>query len=133
MKLGNLFNFLRWQKRRGDRIESSDAKVFLDAKVYLNDDPHPVIDWSESGFRLTNFEGAPAPGERFSFRFELPVTSEDIFEFETWAEVVENSDRGFAAQYLNIDDALAHRIHEVLRVLSILDPKVPTNTAITYD
>lgn len=127
MKLGNLFNIFRWQGRHGERVESSDAKV------YLNDTPHPVMDWSESGFRLINFEGSPAQGERFAFRFELPVTSEDIFEFEAWAEVVENSNRGFVAQYLNIDEALAHRIHEVLRVLSILDPKVPTTTAITYD
>lgn len=127
MKLGNLFNIFRWRDRRGDRVESRDAKV------YLNGDPHPVVDWSESGFRLINFEGAPPQGERFEFRFELPVTSEDIFEFEAWAEVVENGNRGFAAQYLNIDEALAHRIHEVLRVLSILDPKVPTSTAITYD
>lgn len=127
MTLSSLLNIFRWRDRRGDRVESNDAKV------YLNDAPHPVVDWSESGFRLINFEGSPAQGERFAFRFELLVTSEDIFEFEAWAEVIENSNRGFAAQYLNIDEALALRIHEVLRVLSILDPKVPTSTAITYD
>jgi hypothetical protein len=91
------------------------------------------MDWGESGFRLINFEGAPSKGERFAFRFELPLTSEDIFEFETWAEVMEISERGLTAQYLNIDDVLANHIHEVMRVLSILDLTVPSGTAITYD
>lgn len=127
MKLGNLFNIFRWRDRRGDRVESSDAKV------YLNDEPHSVLDWSESGFRVTNFDGPPERGERFAFRFVLPLTSEDIFEFEAWAEVVDRSERGFTAQYLNVDEDLANRIHEVLRVLSILDPTVPSSTAITYD
>jgi hypothetical protein len=126
MKLGNLFKVFTGRDRRGERIESTDANVFID------DVAHPVFDWSESGFRLTNFEGSPAKGERFAFRFELPLTSEDVFEFEAWAEVMDNSDRGLAVQYLHLDDAIADRIHEVLRVLSIMNPTVPSG-AITYD
>ncbi len=127
MKLSDLFNVFRWRDRRSDRVESTDANVYIDGIA------HPVLDWSESGFRLANYEGSPATGERFAFRFELPLTSEDVFEFEAWAEVMDNSDRGLATQYLNIDDDLAHRIHEVLRVLSIINPTVPSGTAITYD
>ncbi len=126
MNIGSLFNIFRWRDRRGERVESTDAKVTID------DHEHPVMDWSESGFRLANYPESPAKGERFAFRFDLPLTSEDVFEFEAWAEVVENSDRGLAACYLHLDREIADRIHEVLRVLSIIDPTVPSG-AITYD
>jgi hypothetical protein len=126
MGISSLFNIFRWRGRRGERVESTEAKVYID------DIPHPVLDWSESGFRLLNFEGSPAKDERFAFRFELPLTSEDVFEFEAWAEVVDNSKRGLAVHYLHLDEAVADRIHEVLRVLSIMDPTVPSG-AITYD
>ena len=126
MKLSNLFNIFNWRNRRGDRVESADANVYIDGVA------HPVIDWSESGFRLTNFDSSPAKGERFNFRFELPLTSDDVFEFEAWAEVVDNSSRGLAAQYLHLDEQIANRIHEVARVLSIIDPKIPSG-ALTYD
>jgi len=126
MNIGSLFNVFRWRDRRSERVESSDANVFIDGVE------HPVMDWSESGYRLTNYADSPAKGERFAFRFELPLTSEDVFEFEAWAEVVENGNRGITVRYLHLDAAVAQRIHEVLRVLSILDPKVPTG-AITYD
>ncbi len=126
MNISSFFNIFRWRDRRGERVESTDANV------YIADVAHPVLDWSESGFRLANYDESPANGERFAFRFELPLTSEDIFEFEAWAEVVDNSDRGLSVHYLHLDEAIAARIHEVLRVLSILDPKVPSG-AITYD
>jgi len=29
MKLGSLFNIFRWRDRRGDRVESSNAKVYI--------------------------------------------------------------------------------------------------------
>lgn len=126
MKLSKLFDIFNWRYRRGERVESTDANVYIDGVS------HPVIDWSESGFRLANYEGSPAKGERFNFRFELPLTSEDVFEFEAWAEVVENGSRGLATQYLHLDEEVAHRIHEVARVLSIIDPKIPSG-ALTYD
>ena len=85
---------------------------------------HPVLDWSESGFRLENYPESPAVGERFAFRFDLPLTSEDVFEFEAWAEVVENSNRGLAVRYLHLYEEIADRMHEVLRVLSIMIPTV---------
>ncbi len=126
MNISSLFSIFRGRERRSERVESTEANVYID------DIAHPVADWSESGFRITNYEGSPEKGERFSFRFELPLTSEDIFEFEAWAEVVDNSNRGLAVHYLHLDEAVATRIHEVLRVLSILDPTVPSG-AITYD
>ena len=126
MKLGDLVNFLRWRDRRGERVETNDAIVSIEGVE------HPVLDWSESGFRIANYEGSPPKGERFAFRFDLPLTSEDVFEFDAWAEVVDNSDRGLAARYLHLDEAVANRIHEVLRVLSIMNPTVPSG-AITYD
>ena len=126
MTFGDLLNFLRRRDRRGVRVETTDAIVYID------DASHPVIDWSESGFRIVNYEGSPPKGERFAFRFDLPLTSEDVFEFEAWAEVVDNNDRGLAARYLHLDEAVANRIHEVMRVLSIMNPTVPSG-AITYD
>lgn len=126
MNIGSLLNVFRWRDRRSERVESSDARVYID------EIEHPVIDWSENGFRLANFPDSPTKGDRFAFRFVLPLTSEDVFEFEAWAEVIENSTRGLSVRYLHLDGTVADRIHEVLRVLSILDPKVPTG-AITYD
>lgn len=126
MKIGSLFNVFRRRDRRGERVESTDAKVFIDEVE------HSLMDWSESGFRIANYAGSPAKGERFAFRFQLPLTSEDVFEFEAWAEVVDNSNRGLAARYLHLDEEIAARIHEVLRVLSIMNPTVPSG-AITYD
>ena len=78
MKLSNIFNIFRWRNRRGERVESTDANVFIE------DTAHPVLDWSESGFRLENYPESPAVGERFAFRFDLPLTSEDVFEFAAW-------------------------------------------------
>tara|TARA_Y100001934_G_scaffold257237_1_gene326105 strand:- start:151 stop:531 length:381 start_codon:yes stop_codon:yes gene_type:complete len=126
MKIGSLFNIFRWRDRRGERVESTEANVFID------DVSHPVMDLSESGFRIENHPDSPAVGERFAFRFELPLTSEDVFEFEAWAEVVDNSNRGLAVRYLHLEAEIADRIHEVLRVLSIMNPSVPKR-AITYD
>lgn len=126
MKFGDFLNFSRWRDRRGVRVETTDAIVYID------DAAHPVLDWSESGFRIANYKGSPPEGQRFAFRFDLPLTSEDVFEFEAWAEVVYNNDRGLAVRYLHLDEAIANRIHEVLRVLSILNPTVPSG-AITYD
>lgn len=127
MKLSGLLSVFKWRSRRGDRVESTDANVFIDGAA------HPLLDWSESGFRVANYPDSPAKGERFAFRFELPLTSDDVFEFEAWAEVVENSNRGLAVRYLHLDGAIADRIHEVLRVLSIMNPTVPSGSAITYD
>jgi len=118
MKFSNIFNIFRWRNRRGERVESTDANVFIE------DTAHPVLDWSESGFRLENYPESPAVGERFAFRFDLPLTSEDVFEFEAWAEVVENSNRGLAVRYLHLYEEIADRMHEVLRVLSIMIPTV---------
>lgn len=126
MKFGNLFNIFGLRGRRGDRVESTDANVYIDGVA------HPLLDWSESGFRIANFADPPAKGERFAFRFELPLTSEDVFEFEAWAEVVDIGRRGLAVRYLHLEQEVADRIHEVLRVLSIMDPTVPSG-AITYD
>lgn len=126
MGLNELINTLMRQRRRGERIESADARVFIDNKE------HPVLDWSESGFRIASYGGSPEKGERFAFRFALPLTNEDVFEFEAWAEVVENDDRGLATCILHVDDALATRLHEVMRVLATLDVRVPSGP-ITYD
>ena len=53
-----------------------------------------------------------------------PFTSEDVFEFESWPDVVENSNRGLAVRYLHLYEEIADRMHEVLRVLSIMIPTV---------
>ncbi len=126
MGLSKVFNALMRQRRRGERIESADARVFIDGKE------HSVLDWSESGFRISGYDGTPDKGTRFAFRFSLPLTNDDVFEFEAWAEVVENSDRGVATCILHIDDELSTRLHEVMRVLATMDVRVPSGP-ITYD
>jgi PAS domain-containing protein len=126
MGLSKIFNALMRQRRHGERIESADARVFIEDKE------HQVLDWSESGFRISGYDGAPDKGTRFAFRFALPLTDEDVFEFEAWAEVVGNDGRGLATCILHIDNALSTRLHEVMRVLATMDVRVPSGP-ITYD
>ena len=126
MAFNDMMNALRGLRGRAERVDGAEAHVFV------NDIAHPVLDWSESGFRVEAFQDAPAKGDRFAFRFELPLTSEDIFEFNAWAEVASSGPRGLAARYLHLDPEVAARIHEVLRVLATMDVTVPSGP-ITYD
>jgi len=60
------------------------------------------------------------------------LTSEDLFEFEAWAEVLENNSRGISARFLFIEDDLAARLHAVVRVLGTFDITVPKG-AVDYN
>ena len=62
--------------RQSPRVDGGESVIHIDGT------PHRVIDWSEIGLRIAGYDGAPPVGERFAFRFELPLTAEDVFEFE---------------------------------------------------
>ena len=102
------------------------------AEVYIDGVPHPVVDWSESGLSIDGYPDSPAVGERIMFRFVLPLTSEDVFEFETWAEVIHNDNSGIGVRYLSISEDLARRLRAVLRVMGTTDVTIPKG-AISYD
>ncbi len=126
MAFDRLIRTLFGRARRSQRVEGAAATIEIDGES------HPVIDWSENGLRIANFDGAPPVGERFAFRFALPLTREDVFEFEAQAEVVENTARGLAARFLFIEDDLAARLHAVMRVLGTVDVTVPKG-AVDYN
>ncbi len=126
MGIGRFFRALIGRYRLGERVDGAEAKIHIDGA------PHPVIDWGERGLRIANFEDAPPVGQRFSFQFELPLTSEDVFEFEAWAEVVDIGSRGLTARFLSIEDDLAARLHAVIRVLGTVDTAVPKG-AVDYN
>jgi len=119
MAFDRLLRTLFGQARRSQRVEGAAASIEIDGA------PHPVLDWSESGLRIAAYDGAPPVSERFAFRFALPLTSEDMFEFEAWAEVIEIGERGLTARFLFIEDDLAARLHAVMRVLGTVDVTVP--------
>lgn len=112
--------------RTAQRVVGSDAQIFVD------DTPHPVIDWSETGLRLERFPGGPKANDRFAFRFVLPLTSEDVFEFDAWAEVIHNDESGIGIRYLSLEENLAARLRAVVRVMGTTDVTLPKG-AISYD
>jgi hypothetical protein len=119
---GALFN----AGRISQRVDGAAATVHIDGAA------HAVIDWNESGLRVESYDDAPPVGERFAFRFELPLTSDDLFEFEAVAEVLDNSSRGISARFVLIEDELAARLHAVVRVLGTIDVAVPKG-AVDYN
>jgi hypothetical protein len=125
MKFKRLLRTLFRRDRLSQRVDGAEATVHIDGA------PHLVVDWSEGGMRIANYDGAPPVGERFAFRFVLPLTSEDVFEFEAWAEVLDNSPRGVAARFLFIEDDLAARLRAVIRVLGTTEIAVPAG-AVDY-
>jgi len=126
MGLKQYFGAIFQRDRLSQRVDGTAATVHIDGA------PHAVIDWSESGLRIEIYDDAPPVGERFAFRYELPLTSEDLFEFEAWAEVLENNSRGISARFLFIEDDLAARLHAVVRVLGTFDITVPKG-AVDYN
>lgn len=125
MMFSSLFRTL-FPRRRAQRVVGSLAEVYIDGV------PHHVQDWSETGLGIEGYEGSPAAGERVLLRFVLPLTSEDVFEFETWAEVIHNDRAGIGMRYLSISDDLASRLRAVLRVMGTTDVTIPKG-AISYD
>ena len=112
--------------RTAQRVVGSDAQVFIDGT------PHPVIDWSESGLSIARYSGSPKVGERFAFRFVLQLTSEDVFEFDAWAEVIHNDESGIGVRYLSLEEELAKKLRAVVRVMGTTDVTLPKG-AISYD
>ena len=125
MMFSSLFRTL-FPRRSSQRVVGSLAEVHIDGV------PHHVLDWSETGLSIDRYEGSPAVGERVMFRFVLPLTSEDVFEFETWAEVIHNDQAGIGMRYLSISDDLTRRLRAVLRVMGTTDVTIPKG-AISYD
>ena len=106
--------------------------VGSEAQVYIDDIPHPVIDWSESGLSIAGYPDSPKAGERFAFRFVLQLTSEDVFEFDAWAEVIHNDESGIGVRYLSLEEDLAKKLRAVVRVMGTTDVTLPKG-AISYD
>ncbi len=126
MGIKQFFGAIFQRGRLSQRVDGAAAVVHFDGT------PHAVIDWSESGLRIKSYDDPPPTGERFAFRFELPLTSEDMFEFEAWAEVLESNSRGLSARFLFIEDDLAARLPAVVRVLGTIDVSVPKG-AVDYN
>ena len=118
MKLSNIFNIFRWRNRRGERVESTDANVFIEkyraSRFGLERKRVPARKLSRvpSCGRALCLPVRPAPYQRRRVRIC------------SLAEVAENSNRGLAVRYLHLYEEIADRMHEVLRVLSIMIPTV---------
>lgn len=109
--LGRLWDYVFRRHRTIERVDGADATAIIDDVVYR------VHDWSEDGMFISGFKGSREIGGRFAFQFSLPFTSEDVFEFDAWAEVVRVEDDGVGVKFLHLSDEVLSRIREIIRML----------------
>ncbi len=87
------------------------------AKVFIHTEPYNVINWSRHGVMIGPYSGTLEAGTPFTFRFVLPMSDDDDFEFSAWAEVIRVDGLGLAARYIDLNDEVSARIDKMLAVL----------------
>ncbi len=98
-------------KRTEDRIPVGRAKVYIHGEMFN------VINWSRHGVMIGPYSGSLRAGQPFTFRFVLPMSDEDDFEFSAWAETVRVDGAGLAARYSDLNDRVSEHIERMLSVL----------------
>jgi hypothetical protein len=87
------------------------------AKVYIHGEMYNVINWSRHGVMVGPYSGALRAGQPFTFRFVLPMSDEDDFEFSAWAETVRVDGAGLAARYTDLNERVSENIERMLGIL----------------
>lgn len=98
-------------KREEDRIPIGRAKIYIHGEMFN------VINWSRHGVMIGPYSGSLRRGQPFTFRFVLPMSDDDDFEFSAWAEVVRVDGAGLAARYTDLNDRVSAHIDEMMAVL----------------
>lgn len=101
---------------RGKRVE--ERIPVGRAKVYIHGEMFNVINWSRHGVMIGPYSGSLRAGQPFTFRFALPMSDDEDFEFSAWAEVVRVDGAGLAARYTDLNDRVSEGIDKMLEVLS---------------
>ncbi len=99
-------------KRNEDRIPVGHAKVYIHGEMFN------VINWSRHGVMIGPYSGSLRAGQPFTFRFVLPMSDEDDFEFSAWAETVRVDGAGLAARYTDLNTRVSDNIEHMLGILS---------------
>ena len=99
-------------KRGEDRIPVGRAKVYIHGEMFN------VINWSRHGLMVGPYSGALRAGQPFTFRFVLPMSNQDDFEFSAWAETIRVNGAGLAARYTDLNDRVSGHIEQMLGILA---------------
>lgn len=99
-------------KRSEDRIPVGRAKIYIHGEMFN------VINWSRHGLMIGPYSGSIRTGQPFTFRFVLPMSDEDDFEFSAWAETVRVGGAGLAARYTDLNDRVSDSIERMLGILA---------------
>ena len=101
---------------RGKRAE--DRIPIGRAMIYIHGERFNVINWSRHGLMIGPYTGSLRTGQPFTFRFVLPMSDEDDFEFSAWAETVRVDGVGLAARYTDLNIRVSDHIEHMLGILS---------------
>lgn len=95
--------------RRGFfRVQDSSASVVIKSRTFK------VLDWSPEGFRLSNYAGPMAPGDKMRVRLMLP--HRDIsYGFDLNAEIrhVDPRTGAVGVRFLDVDPASSQRLKRI--------------------
>ena len=99
-------------KQTEDRIPVGRARIYIHGEMFN------VINWSRHGVMIGPYSGSLRKGQPFTFRFVLPMSDEDDFEFSAWAETVRVDGAGLAARYTDLKDRVSTHIERMLGILT---------------
>ena len=98
-------------KREEERIPVGGAMALIHGESYT------VINWSRHGIMIGPYVGALKSGDPFTFKFRMPMSDGENFEFTVWANVVRTDGKGLAARYVDLNDRVSRMIEEMLELL----------------
>ncbi len=112
--VGQLVNVLQRRSWSGG-IDRRDALRVSgqDARVFINDRPYDVINWSTKGFLIKVRDANRIGMREFEFHFMLELPDETI-EFQGRAKTVRIEGDGLAAQFEKLDDATNAKITKIM-------------------
>ena len=83
----------------------------------INGEGFNVINWSRHGIMIGPYAGPLNAGDPFTFKFRMPMSDGEDFEFSVWANVVRTDGMGLAAHYVDLNDQVSATIEEMLEIL----------------
>lgn len=85
--------------------------------AHINGESYNVINWSRHGILIGPYVGSLQVGDPFTFKFTMPMSDGENFEYTVWANTVRVDGQGLAARYIDLNDRISGMIDEMLRIL----------------
>jgi len=101
--------------RRGKRYEERIPTG--GAVAHIHGEGFNVINWSRHGILIGPYIGPLKAGDPFTFKFQMPMSDGEDFEFTVWANVVRTGGKGLAARYVDLNDRVSEMIEKMLALL----------------